>query len=252
MDQKTREALKQIGLTEGEIKVYLALIELGSSTVGPIIDKSQISSSKVYIILEKLIQKGLTAFITIEKTKYFQATQPISLLELAEKKEKEIQKTKKDLSLAIQKIQKIQLEKQDTEGAKIYKGYKGLKTGMLETAKSIKKGETYYFFSFEYGENLLLYQVFRDIASKLKSKKAKINGLANLKEKKMFSETYKKLGYEMRYTELFWPADISFSGKNLQILVWKEREPILYVLESEALVKSCTKFFNTMWKQARP
>ena len=51
--------LKEAGLTEGEIKVYLGLLELGLSTTGPIIEKSRIARSIIYQILEKLMQKGL-------------------------------------------------------------------------------------------------------------------------------------------------------------------------------------------------
>ena len=36
--------LKDIGLTDGEIKAYLALLELGKSTVGKIIEKSKFSN----------------------------------------------------------------------------------------------------------------------------------------------------------------------------------------------------------------
>ena len=38
------EILETIGLTKAEIKVYSALLELGSSTTGPIVEKSGASS----------------------------------------------------------------------------------------------------------------------------------------------------------------------------------------------------------------
>ncbi|MBI2665760.1 hypothetical protein HYX12_04015 [Candidatus Woesearchaeota archaeon] len=47
------DLLRNIGLTDSEIKVYLALLELGSSTKGPIVDKSRVASSKIYELLEK-------------------------------------------------------------------------------------------------------------------------------------------------------------------------------------------------------
>jgi len=49
--------LKEAGLTEGEIRVYLALLELGLSTSGPILEKSGITKSIIYRILDKLIKK---------------------------------------------------------------------------------------------------------------------------------------------------------------------------------------------------
>ncbi|GAG26288.1 unnamed protein product, partial [marine sediment metagenome] len=42
--------LEEIGLTQGEIKTYLALLKLGSSSTGPIAKESQVSRSKLYSI----------------------------------------------------------------------------------------------------------------------------------------------------------------------------------------------------------
>ena len=47
--------LLKIGLTEGEAKVYLALSELGSSTVGPIVKKSRVAYSNIYDILQQFV-----------------------------------------------------------------------------------------------------------------------------------------------------------------------------------------------------
>ena len=50
------QLLEEIGLTKGEIKVYLTLLRLGETTTGKIIEKAQISSGKIYEILDKLIK----------------------------------------------------------------------------------------------------------------------------------------------------------------------------------------------------
>ena len=55
--------LEDIGLTNAEIKVYLALLELGSSTAGPILEKSKLQNSVVHMTLNKLIDKGFVTFI---------------------------------------------------------------------------------------------------------------------------------------------------------------------------------------------
>ena len=65
------QLLRKVGLTDGESKVYLALLELGSSTTGPIVKEADIAKSIVYQILDRLIQKGLVSYIVKEKTKYF-------------------------------------------------------------------------------------------------------------------------------------------------------------------------------------
>ena len=47
--------LYKLGLNKSEVKVYLTLLELGSSTTGTIMVKAKISYSKIYGILERLI-----------------------------------------------------------------------------------------------------------------------------------------------------------------------------------------------------
>ena len=252
MDEQIKITLKELGLTEGEIRVYISLVELGSTTVGAIIDKAQISSSKVYIILEKLIQKGLSTYIIKNKTKYFQATSPISLLNYANKREKQIQETKKSLNQVIEKIEKIKNRGVKSEEAKIYKGYEGIKTALFEAIKSIPDGGGYYFFSTGYGQDPYLQTLFMKIAFELKRRKIILKGLGSKEEKKLYEKHYNKLGYKMRYVDYFWPSDTSIIGDYLIIFVWDKKEPVIYSIQSPTLVKSYLNFFNLHWKMAKP
>ena len=89
--------LEKLGLTKGEIKVYLALNKLSESTVGPIGKESKVSKSKIYDILDKLIEKGLVGYVVKSGTKYFLANDPHLILEYIERKENELDKTKKEV-----------------------------------------------------------------------------------------------------------------------------------------------------------
>jgi sugar-specific transcriptional regulator TrmB len=73
--------LESFGLTTGEAKAYLALMTLGPSTVGPIAKKSSISYSKIYEVLQRLIEKGLVSSTTKEKTRHYQAVPPSRIIE---------------------------------------------------------------------------------------------------------------------------------------------------------------------------
>lgn len=68
--------LTNIGLTEKEAKVYLALLELGTKVVSEISQKARINRVTTYDILEKLKEKGLISSFTKAKVKYFTATDP--------------------------------------------------------------------------------------------------------------------------------------------------------------------------------
>ena len=49
--------LEDIGLSKGEIKVYLTLLNLGNTKVGYIIEKSGMASSAVHNAINTLIEK---------------------------------------------------------------------------------------------------------------------------------------------------------------------------------------------------
>jgi len=120
------QTLENLGFTKGEIKVYLALLELGPSTTTPIIDKSKISSSKVYEILERLKNKGMVSFIKKEKKNIFEAASPERIKDyIFEKKEKLKQQEKEFESFLPELLLKETLSKTKQEAA-IFKGVKGL------------------------------------------------------------------------------------------------------------------------------
>ena len=88
-------ALRDAGLTEGEIKVYLSLLRLGLSTTGNIVKESGVAKSFIYKILDNLIKKGLVSYITKDKTNYYQASTPEKILEYIEIKKQELDNSKK-------------------------------------------------------------------------------------------------------------------------------------------------------------
>ena len=90
-------ALENLGLTPGEIKVYLALVKLGQTTSGPLVDESGVSVSKIYNVLDRLAKKGLASHIVKQRVKHFQAADPNRLLDYLKEKEADLEKQEKSL-----------------------------------------------------------------------------------------------------------------------------------------------------------
>ena len=86
--------LEKAGLTNNEIKVYLALLSLGSVSAGEIIKKSELHRAAVYDTLERLMDKGLVSYVIKANRKYFEAAMAKNLVEIIEKKRKKNQKRK--------------------------------------------------------------------------------------------------------------------------------------------------------------
>src|SRR3989344_3251387 len=69
-------ALKEYGLSDNEIKVYITLIKTGESTVQNIAKNANLPRTTIYHILESLEQKALVGFIVKESKKYIQEIIP--------------------------------------------------------------------------------------------------------------------------------------------------------------------------------
>ena len=82
--------LEDLGLTKSEIKVYLALLELGSSTAGDIIKKANIQNSVLHFTINNLIEKGLVTYVKKGKFRVYQPANPETLISYIEDKKKQL------------------------------------------------------------------------------------------------------------------------------------------------------------------
>ncbi len=130
------------GLTEGEAKVYLALLALGPSTTGPIIEKSGVANSIVYRLLDKLIEKGLVSYITKEKTKYFSASDPERILDYIEKRKRRLDESKEAVAKLLPMLTGMKAGSEETQ-ARIFEGFKGIQTCFEQYYTRLKRGEEY-------------------------------------------------------------------------------------------------------------
>src|SRR3989344_1097105 len=92
------EKLKNLGLSENEAKVYMAMLELGPSVVVEISRKSQINRPTTYVQIESLKKKGLVSTQTKGKKQYFIAESPDKLELLIDSELKTIEDRKSELN----------------------------------------------------------------------------------------------------------------------------------------------------------
>jgi len=82
--------LKELGLTEGQIKVYSAILNLGIAGIQKIQEKTALERRAIYDILNKLIEKGLVSYTQEKENRKYQCTHPRNLKEQIEAKQKEL------------------------------------------------------------------------------------------------------------------------------------------------------------------
>tara|TARA_B100000315_G_C14556691_1_gene578504 strand:- start:48 stop:809 length:762 start_codon:yes stop_codon:yes gene_type:complete len=136
--------LKQIGLTDSEVKVYLSLLELGSTTKGPIVEKSGVASSKIYELLDKLIVKGLVSSIIKSGVKYFESAPPSRLLDYMKEREADIKNQREKLEHLIPDLELRRSLAGFGSETQVFKGMRGAATSFDDILKELKRGDEYY------------------------------------------------------------------------------------------------------------
>src|SRR3989338_10345709 len=109
------QILQEIGLSNTEVKVYLALLELGSALAGEITKKSEVNRTNVYDALERLIEKGLVTYVISANRKVFEPVNPEMLREILKDKQEK-------LSSVINELQLKYKTSRSKEEATIFKG----------------------------------------------------------------------------------------------------------------------------------
>ena len=140
-----KELLQKIGLTESETKVYLALLKIGDFTSkGKILKEAKIAPSKVYHILNKLLDKGLVSTIIKNNVKHFAAAPPSRIQDYLLTKKQEIVEQEKTANSLLPKLEETYKSFQKESTAEIFKGWQGMETVYFTVINSCKSGETAY------------------------------------------------------------------------------------------------------------
>ncbi|NTW13542.1 MAG: hypothetical protein HGA31_00735 [Candidatus Moranbacteria bacterium] len=82
--------LQNAGLNETEAKIYLAVLELGQTSVSRIALKAGIKRTTVYLSLENLMKKGLISAIKKGSKAYYYAEDPRNLERMMEVRKNEV------------------------------------------------------------------------------------------------------------------------------------------------------------------
>ena len=246
------DVLRKIGLTEGEIRVYEALIHLGKSSTGNIMQKSKISSSKVYLILDKLVEKGLVTFIVENNVKQFSVANPIAIKEYLDKQKDEITALSKESEAVISQIALI-VGTQDVESAQVYKGFAGIKTAILNLVEEMDEGDEFLFFAQERVdlENPVVLSMYENFAQRRNEKNISSRGIVSESVKDIFEKVAKRSkNYTFRTTTLFLSLVLHIGKNRVLVQVWGDN-PLCFEITSKRIRDRFAQFFESMWEIAK-
>lgn len=235
--------LQQLGFSESEAKVYLALLEIGFCTTGPIIKKTGLHRNIVYETLDKLVAQGLVSQIIQRGKKHFRVLSP----------EKILKQEKSQLDLA-QKVvpELVKLQKQEKQEVIVYEGIEGFQNAHLDAIEQIEKNSTIHVLI---AGAQKWYENMKDSLKKFekiriaKNIKIKITALESQREEMKIQQ--KRSLFEVRFLPQKFdnPSDAAVYGDITLIMVYGQ--PVFVIMiKNPRIAQSFKQYFDIFWKTA--
>jgi len=120
------QILKNIGFTERESKVYLALLERPNQPASIIAKQCGINRSTTYLVIQDLIKKGIIKSYTKKTIQYFEPVEPKFINNLLEIKENELKEKRNYFMQHLDKLQNISQKEQVKPKVSFYEGFEGV------------------------------------------------------------------------------------------------------------------------------
>lgn len=240
------EELRILGYNDSDIKVYLALLELGSAIASTIAQKSKIPRASIYDVLNRLIKEGLVSYTSKGANKYFCASDPKVLLESLEYKKTKI----KEILPRLEEIKNRKTEEKiKTE---IYEGVKGIQSlfNLMLKEKEIfalggsgKTAQVMPYFMPNWNrqrkaKGVLVRMIYQDTEENRIRVKQTEKELAPVK-------------YKFLHTDYLSPILTLIFGDKIFFGLF-QKEPSATLITNKDLAQTYKQYFENLWKIAKP
>lgn len=237
--------LEDLGLTKAEIKTYTTLLEIGTTSAGKIMEKSNLQNSVLHRSLNSLIEKGLITYILEGRRKIYQATDPENFHDFIDDQRKRFD----NLLPELKQMQNLSIE---TISARVYKGKRGINE--MYTFLINVKAKEYNTFG---GGTRVTHDVmgpvwWTNLHKKMVEKK--------LNCRQVYDETIRKFGStinELPYTAIrYLPAEFEQLQETIMIgdyvgIAIFTSSPYGVLIKDKEVANGYRKQFEMLWKLAK-
>jgi len=238
-------SLTELGLTEEEAKVYLAVLELGGSYVSTIAKKANVNRVACYHTLDNLVKKDLIAIVTKNKMKFFFVESPQLLVNKLEEKYEQAKAILPELlsiTNALQYKPKI----------RYYEGIEEIKKIFKDTLKS--EDELVGYTNLADIPKVLNEDFIKDYAIKKVKKGIKSRMLSPISPNALkYMDKYYPKGNDLveilfvNKKEFLFEYEINIYGDRVAIISLNPEELIGLIIESPVYAKTQKAIFNLAW-----
>jgi sugar-specific transcriptional regulator TrmB len=139
--------LQEIGLSDKESAVYLALLSVDNDSVVDLSKKTKINRTTIYPVLESLAKKGLISEVKVDKKIRFQAEPPERLVTFVERQKILFEEKAERVKDIVPQLKSVQRESGQKPVISYYDGKEGVLSAMNEYFGDNSGGTAYFVYS---------------------------------------------------------------------------------------------------------
>lgn len=250
---KIETFLKNLGLSEKEIAVYLAGLKAGPILASQVSRRTGFTRQHTYDLLKSLEQKGFLSKLGKNYGQRFVMEDPKNLKNVIERQKNKLEKLEEKLETLLPEMESFYSSKGIVPKIKFFEEIEGIKD-LYEDMLNCRSKKQYYLGSLKemsamVGEDYLKNFVERRIGKKIHSKSIRVKGQEMQDE---FYQDTEKYNREVRYA----PDDVKY----LQTIVLydekvavvsSQKENFGFVVESEEFAETMKILFDSLWDKSK-
>lgn len=248
--REATQRLLELGLSDKEANVYVAMLELGPSGVQDIAEKAGVNRSTTYEVIEDLKARGLASSTTTDKKVLFTAESPKRLEALLHRQSAELGELQTKVEEALPFFMALYNALEDKPRIRFFEGEQGI-TAIRE---SMAEGEGEYLSFAAIDEDL--HRVARMNEPQRQKMARRIRGrfLMSMKPGLTFPDTDLRT-WEVReipYGTAPFKGEINIRGHKVAAYLHHAEKPSGFLVESKEMAELFRALFNAAWQSAKP
>lgn len=245
-----QKKLQQLNIPEREAQVYVTLLKLGLTRVGPIVNKTKLHRMLVYQSLEKLKDMHMASMVVKNGRQHWQATNPSVILDRIKKQE----------SLAKEVVSEIELLKQsadDDVNVQIFYGRRGLienLESLIVSAGNTDKILRIIGAATEVDFYGMVGDWYEEYDKLQKEHKVAKHLIAPARYTKKFEEVFSarpENKAKLMKEGLSSPTFTRITQEMVSIEIYGGKEPVIIQMRNEAIAQAYVEKFTLLWKKAK-
>lgn len=235
------QILRDLGLSDKEVKIYLALLSIGQSSVNSIAKRARLNRVTTYDVLKYLQEKGLVSYVIKSGVKYYEAAEPSKFLgDLQEKQAK--------VKSILPELEELKESVKEKPGIEVYEGLAGLKTILEDVIKENK--ESWFISDSVFMDSLEFY--FPHLI-KQKRKQGIFSRVITSDNKRMrqYKAKNPKKYVDLRFIDEKLHTTKIIYGDKVATLTFEKENSMGIMVRNKQMAENERKLFELLWKQAK-